>query len=65
MILLKMIIYLSIISLILLNICLCFIIYYFYSNRKITINIDTKYLDSDERYYFKKAKEIIRKEGSE
>lgn len=63
MIILKLIIWLSIIVLVLLNVALIFIIYYFYSNRKIVINIDTNYVSEEEKYYIRKAKEIIRKEG--
>lgn len=63
MIILKLIIWLTVIVLVLLNIALLFIIYYFYSNRKIVINIDTNYVSEEEKYYIRKAKEIIRKEG--
>ena len=63
MIILKLIIWLSVIVLVLLNVALIFIIYYFYSNRKIVINIDTNYVSEEEKYYIRKAKEIIRKEG--
>lgn len=63
MIIIKLILWLSIIVLVLLNIALLFIIYYFYSNRKIVINIDTNYVSEEEKYYIRKAKEIIRKEG--
>lgn len=63
MIILKLILWLSVIVLVLLNIALLFIIYYFYSNRKIVINIDTNYVSEEEKYYIRKAKEIIRKEG--
>lgn len=63
MIILKLIIWLTVIVLVLLNVALIFIIYYFYSNRKIVINIDTNYVSEEEKYYIRKAKEIIRKEG--
>lgn len=63
MIILKLIIWLSVIVLVLLNVALIFIIYYFYSNRKIVINIDTNFVSEEEKYYIRKAKEIIRKEG--
>lgn len=63
MIILKLIIWLTIIVLVLLNVALIFIIYYFYSNRKIVINIDTNFVSEEEKYYIRKAKEIIRKEG--
>ena len=63
MIILKLIIWLSVVVLVLLNVALIFIIYYFYSNRKIVINIDTNYVSEEEKYYIRKAKEIIRKEG--
>lgn len=63
MIILKLIIWLTVIVLVLLNVALIFIIYYFYSNRHIVINIDTNYVSEEEKYYIRKAKEIIRKEG--
>ena len=63
MIILKLIIWLSVIVLVLLNVALIFIIYYFYSNRKIVINIDSNFISEEEKYYIRKAKEIIRKEG--
>lgn len=63
MIILKLIIWLTVIVLVLLNVALIFIIYYFYSNRKIVINIDTNFVSEEEKYYIRKAKEIIRKEG--
>ena len=63
MIILKTILWLSVIVLVLLNVALIFIIYYFYSNRKIVINIDSNFISEEEKYYIRKAKEIIRKEG--
>lgn len=61
MIILKMILYLIIIMLILLDVALAIIIWYFakYKQTKIEIKID----ESEEA--FRKAKEIIKKEGTD
>lgn len=60
MIILKMIFYLTIILLILLDIALSLIIWYFANYKQTTFIIEN---DSDD--YIEKAKEIIRKEGTD
>lgn len=60
MIIFKMIFYLSVILLILLDIALSLIIWYFANYKQTTFIIEN---DSDD--YFEKAKKIIKKEGTD
>lgn len=60
MIILKMIFYLSIILLILLDIALSLIIWYFANYKQTTFIIE-----NDPEDYIEKAKEIIKKEGTD
>ena len=63
MMIFKTILWLTILLLVLLDIALICVICYFLSNRKLVINLEVTEDESEK--YFRIAKEIIRKEGTD